>query len=126
VNHFTEFLNTIPDEVSSATKIALISDGLDTASNSLAEKIAQVQPGSHIPHGNLGTVAATLITQICPKSRLYIARVEEEKTGPGSGRHVVAGSAAKVSYGSTTSGASSSQSQGDHVGNRMPGRYYFH
>ncbi len=96
MTRFTSFFDAIPDNTVPPPKIALISDGVDPTSETLRGKISQTQPGITIFSGKFGTTAARLITQIFPKSQLYIAKVEEPKSESKNGIQSLLSSAIEV------------------------------
>ena len=104
---FATFIRTIPDEVVAPIKNAVIDDGVDAALDILNGKIAggssfcpypnstDLMSAYFVPSGTHGTRMATLICQICPKCRIYVARLEEHYT-IGGRRQITAKSAAEV------------------------------
>jgi hypothetical protein len=91
-----------------AVKIAIIDDGIDASlpdlqDNIVAGKSFSPYPNTSefwnayfVPSGRHGTQMATLIRQIYPLCRLFVARLEERPGGDGTGRRITAQSAAKV------------------------------
>ncbi|KAG5789282.1 hypothetical protein H9Q69_011655 [Fusarium xylarioides] len=89
-------------------KVAIIDDGVDVSLESLRKKIAFGQ--SFCPYANStdmmspyfvsmsnhGTSMATLICNICPMVKLYIARLDQRQTSNSSQRHITADSAAQA------------------------------
>ncbi|KAG5769166.1 hypothetical protein H9Q72_003509 [Fusarium xylarioides] len=89
-------------------KVAIIDDGVDVSLESLRKKIAFGQ--SFCPYANStdmmspyfvsmsnhGTSMATLICNICPMVKLYIARLDQRQTSNISQRHITADSAAQA------------------------------
>lgn len=88
-------------------KVAVIDDGIDAAEASMHKSLKKgtnwcTQPGSSdssiswyvVPDAH-GTLMATLIRQVCPNVKLYVARLDEA-TSPHGKRQVTAASAAKV------------------------------
>jgi hypothetical protein len=115
---FASFLRNIKTEKVAPVKIAIIDDGIDATLDSLQGKIAggtsfcpypnstDLMNAYFVPSGRHGTLMASLICQICPDPRLYIARLEERPAVDGNDRRITAKSAAKVkvpSQGSTPS-----------------------
>jgi hypothetical protein len=88
-------------------KIAIIDNGVDVALDILDGKIAwnklfcpypnstDLMSAYSVPSGEHGTNMAIIICQICPKCRLYVARLEERPTMDGK-REIMAKSAAEV------------------------------
>ncbi|RBR13229.1 hypothetical protein FVER53590_25652 [Fusarium verticillioides] len=89
-------------------KVAIIDDGVDVSLESLRKKIAFGQ--SFCPYANStdmmspyfvsmsnhGTSMATLICNICPMVKLYIARLDQRQNSNSSQRHITADSAAQA------------------------------
>jgi hypothetical protein len=111
MENFARFIQNIKEDdgddvkVQETVKVALIDDGIDTehfyehivygvsfcsSDGSGKTKGYYVAPGGH------GTLMATLITEICPMVKLYIARLDEYSAVDG-GRQITARSAAQVS-----------------------------
>jgi hypothetical protein len=94
-----------PDLKPPEIKVALIDDGVDTAHASLSCIIADGKSFSQKSNGQYnsyykssrghGTIMATLIRKICPGVKLYVARLNEERTN--NGFEITAASAALVS-----------------------------
>lgn len=92
-----------------AVKIAIIDDGVDGSLSSLENTIAigksfcpyanstELMSPYYVPSGNHGTCMATLISKICPKVKLYVARLDERQPPGSSHRQITARSAADVS-----------------------------
>lgn len=107
---FASFLRGIDEGSKHFIKIAVIDDGVDASLDSLTGKIASGKsfcpyPNStdlmsayFAPTGKHGTCMASLISQLCPNVRLYVARLEEHRKVDGDGRRqITAKSAAEVS-----------------------------
>jgi hypothetical protein len=76
---FSAFIETISDHAALSVKIGVISSyGVDASLDVLEGKITNGLGDYYSPSSNRGTIAARLITQICPKSQLYVAKVEEK------------------------------------------------
>ena len=100
--NFATFIRTIPDKIAPPVKIAVLSDGVDAALDILDGKIAwsksfwpyqnsiDMMDQYSVPSGTRGTTMAILISQMCPKSLLYVGRLEEHE------RKITARSAAVV------------------------------
>lgn len=107
---FADFIRNYPDPLSESSekfepvKVALIDDGVDSTFKGLNERIARGQSYSrrgsdlcnpyYLSTCGHGTVMACLICQMCPKVKLYVAKLDEEETD--SGRSITTSSAAKV------------------------------
>lgn len=117
MKNFATFLRNIPEGKTSTVKIAIIDDGVDASLDSLDGKIAggksfcphpnstDLMNAYFVPSGKHGTRMATLISQICPNPRLYVARLEEHPKIDGDGRRqITAKSAAEVRRLAPTSG----------------------
>jgi subtilisin family serine protease len=86
-------------------KVALIDDGVDGLNAELSKSIEAGQTFSIREGGNYnsyftsskghGTIMAMLIRKICPNVRLYVAKLDEERTGRNS-YSITAWSAVKV------------------------------
>ncbi|KAF9634998.1 hypothetical protein BFW01_g5893 [Lasiodiplodia theobromae] len=87
-------------------KIAIIDDGFDSSFDMMDIAYAEIETGNsfwpsfpesahsyYVPSGNHGTQIASLICQLCPRSKLYIARLEEQFTQ--SGHRVINAASAK-------------------------------
>lgn len=89
-------------------KVAVIDDGIDGFQADLIENIASgisyckssdagnLLRAYYVPSGSHGTMMARLICRVCPKVKLYIARLDEHKA-PNEKRLITAQSAEKVS-----------------------------
>ena len=98
MENFANFIRNYEDELQPKIdppeiKVALIDDGVDAAHNSLSSVIADGMSFSKRPNGlytsyykssgGHGTVMASLIRKVCPKVKLYIAKLNEERTNNG-------------------------------------------
>jgi hypothetical protein len=110
VKAFATFLRNINEGNKHIVKIAVIDDGVDASLDSLTGKIAagksfcpypnstDLMSAYFAPTGKHGTCMASLISQLCPNVRLYVARLEEHRKLDGDGRRqITAKSAAEVS-----------------------------
>ncbi|KAK2471616.1 hypothetical protein H9L39_16607 [Fusarium oxysporum f. sp. albedinis] len=93
----TEFLRSIENKGQEPTrpvKIAIVDDGLDSSiidlnharimtGNSFWPSSPESANAYFVPSGNHGTQIASLICQLCPRTELYIARLEEQYTQSG-------------------------------------------
>lgn len=105
---FAVFINNIRDsDKEDYIKVAVIDDGIDGSLENLDGKIAggisfcpsavssKLIKTYYVPSGTHGTAMASLICKICPKTKLYVARLAEYR-GAGGKRQITAESAAKV------------------------------
>lgn len=109
MDEFADFIQNVrpPEDIHEEITIALIDDGVDMSEKSLHGRIHDGRSFSfrdkenyltrsfYVTSGGHGTVMANLITRICPKSRLYILKVDEYMDKNGT-RQITAESAAKV------------------------------
>ncbi|KAE8348515.1 peptidase S8/S53 domain-containing protein [Aspergillus coremiiformis] len=92
LEEFALFLCNAPK--AAPVKIAIIDDGVDASYLNLHTKIAGGQRAYFAPLGRHGTWMASLISKLCPRPSLYIARLDEH---PADGnRQITAKSAAKA------------------------------
>lgn len=106
---FATFIYNIPNTVTAPVKVAVIDNGVDAALEILDGKIASGMSFCPYPNSSYlmnpyyltseslghGSVVAALICQMCPKARLYVARLDE-RSSSGSNREITAESAANV------------------------------
>jgi hypothetical protein len=107
---FATFIHNIPNSVTTLVKVAVIDNGVDAALEILDGKIASGMSFCPYPNSSYlmnpyyltseslghGSVVSALICQMCPKARLYVARLDE-RSSSGSNREITAESAANVS-----------------------------
>lgn len=109
IKNFTIFLQNNRVKIEHHVKIAIIDNGVNTSLNTLDGKIANgksfcpylnstdFMTAYFAPSGKHETQMATLISQICPHVRLYVARLEEHPRIDGDGRRqITTKSAAEV------------------------------
>jgi hypothetical protein len=89
-------------------RVAVIDDGIDGFQDDLIDNIASgvsfchssdsgnLMRAYYVPSGGHGTMMARLICRLCPKAKLYVARLEEHRSSNGK-RQITARSAAEVS-----------------------------
>lgn len=97
MDNFGDFILNYPREPQEPIKVALIDDGVDTAFQDLGSIIADgisfctrengLYSSYYQSSGGHGTIIASLIRRVCPKVKLYVAKLDDK---------VTAGSAAKV------------------------------
>ncbi|MCJ1392423.1 hypothetical protein MMC18_005290 [Xylographa bjoerkii] len=99
------FINNVCEPKQEFVKIAVIDDGIDASLENIDGKIAcgvtycpdaastGLMNAYYVLSGTHGTTMACLICKICPKSRLYVARLEEYESAAGK-RQITAKSAA--------------------------------
>uniref|UniRef100_A0A093UM10 Subtilisin NAT n=2 Tax=Talaromyces marneffei PM1 TaxID=1077442 RepID=A0A093UM10_TALMA len=98
MEHFSNFLQRIKPTNAAPIKIAIIDDGIDATIPDIQRRIAvgktfSPYPNStefmnayFVPRGLHGTLMARLICKICPKPKLFVARLEERLADDGSSR----------------------------------------
>ena len=89
MENFARFINSIPQESTEDIKVALIDDGIDAFDESITEKIVRgvsfsvrEGPGDllnsyFISSHNHGTAMASIIRRVCPRVKLYVAKLNE-------------------------------------------------
>lgn len=109
MKRFATFLHNIKEKSVNPVKIAIIDDGIDATDPHLPHRIVAGMSFSPYPNstefmnayyvasGSHGTLLATMICDICPQPKLYIARLEERMQLNGNSRRFVPKSAANVS-----------------------------
>jgi hypothetical protein len=109
----TKFLQDSNVQGVRPVRIAVVDDGIDSSFDMSDLEHASIKMGNSfwpsspesansyfVPSGNHGTQIAWLICQLCPRTDLYIARLEEQWTQSGH-RVISATSAAQVSLSSS-------------------------
>lgn len=107
---FLQTIFNIPPREAGYIKIAVIDNGVDTSLDILDGKIEAGASFCPIPNTSYhnsyymtseilshGSIVAALICQMCPKAKLYIARLNETPSASNGNRLFTAESATKVS-----------------------------
>lgn len=108
-DEFADFIQNVdpPRELPEPVTIALIDDGVDINEQSLHGKIIggrsfglrnsfeKLSKPYYVSSGGHGTVMASLICRVCPKTQLYVLKLDEHLSEH-STRQITAESAAKV------------------------------
>jgi hypothetical protein len=109
MENFAIFIKNYEDPAGSRVdppeiKVALIDDGVDAAHGSLSSVIEDGESFSKRSNGlyssyykssrGHGTIMATLIRKVCPGVKLYVAKLNEERTN--NGFEITAASAVEV------------------------------
>lgn len=104
---FLRFIRNIRDPNGKHIRVAVIDDGVDNALDIFEDRIGlgksfcpypnstELMSGYYVPSSTHGTVMASLICQMCPMVKLYIARIEDDMGRRGK-RLFTAKSAAEV------------------------------
>lgn len=100
------FLRSVPSSQLAPIKIAIIDDGVDTALDPFEDKIesgaefpdqygGDVMKPYFVSSSHHGTMMAYLILKLCPRAKLYIAKLDQ-RIGTHGRQHITPNSAAEV------------------------------